>query len=63
MACGLLDDTMQFLPPRGPAKVYVVSVATKQIVDTLTLSTKNPIALFEEIPMFANSAKIGRAHV
>lgn len=56
VACGLLDDTMQFLPPRGPAKVYVVSVATKQIVDTLTLSTKNPIALFEEIPMFAPNA-------
>jgi len=56
VACGLLDDTMMYLPPRGPAKVYVVSVATKQIVDTLTLTTKNPIALFEEIPMFAPNA-------
>lgn len=56
VACGLLDDTMMYLPPRGPAKVYVVNVATKQIVDTLTLTTKNPIALFEEIPMFAPNA-------
>ena len=56
VACGLLDDTMQFLPPRGPARVYVVSVATKQIVQTLTLSTNNPIALLEEIPTFAPNA-------
>lgn len=56
VACGLLDDTGMFLPPRGPAKVYVVSVATTQIVQTLTLTTKNPIGLFEVIPAPAPNA-------
>jgi hypothetical protein len=53
VACGLLDDTMQFLPPRGPAKVYVLDASTFAIQSTLTLSTKNPIALMEQLPELA----------
>lgn len=50
VACGLLDDTQQFLPPRGPGKVYVLDAATGDIKHTITLTTKNPIGLFEQIP-------------
>jgi hypothetical protein len=51
VACGLLDDAAQ-LAPRGPGKVYVLDAATGAIKTglTLTLSTRNPIGLFEEIP-------------
>lgn len=56
VACGLLDDTMQFLPPRGPAKVYVLDASTFAIQSTLTLTTKNPIALMEKLPEFAPNA-------
>lgn len=50
VACGLLDDTNQNLPPRGPGKVYVLDPNTFAITATLTLTTKNPIALFEQLP-------------
>lgn len=56
VACGLLDDTMQFLPPRGPAKVYILDATTFAQVDALTLSTKNPISLFEQLPEYAPNA-------
>lgn len=56
VACNLLDDTDQFLPPRGPAKVYVLDAASFDVVSTLTLSTKNPIGLFEQLPEFAPNA-------
>lgn len=52
-ACGLLDDTNQFLPPRGPGKVYLVNPSTGTVDGSITLSTKNPIALFEQIPLGA----------
>lgn len=52
-ACGLLDDTDMFLPPRGPGKVYVVNPSTGAVEGSLTLATKNPIALFEQIPLGA----------
>jgi hypothetical protein len=49
-SCGLLDDTNMNLPPRGPGKVYVVNPTTGVVDQTITLTTKNPIALLEEIP-------------
>lgn len=52
-ACGLLDDTNVNLPPRGPGKIYVVNPITNTIKQTITLSTNNPIALFEQIPTTA----------
>jgi len=56
VACGLLDDAGMFLPPRGPAKVYLVDPATRMIRRTVTLTTKNPIGLIEQIPEFAPNA-------
>ncbi|MDX2090285.1 MAG: hypothetical protein SFX73_20665 [Kofleriaceae bacterium] len=56
VACGLLDDTMLYLPPRGPGKVYVLDAQTFEKSATLTLSTKNPISLFEQIPENAPNA-------
>ena len=53
VSCGLLDDTQQFLPPRGPGKVYVLDSASGAIKQTITLSTKNPIGLFEQVPATA----------
>jgi hypothetical protein len=53
VSCGLLDDTDQNLPPRGPGKVYVVDTATNAIKATLTLTTPNPVGLFEQIPAAA----------
>jgi len=52
VSCGLLDDTNMFVP-RGPGKVYVVDTATNAIKTTLTLSTKNPFGVFEQIPATA----------
>jgi len=49
VSCGLLDDTNKFVP-RGPGKVYVVDTATNAIKTTLTLGTKNPFGVFEQIP-------------
>jgi len=56
VACNMLDDTDQFLPPRGPAKVYVLDATSFDVVSTLTLSTKNPIGLLEPLPEFAPNA-------
>ena len=56
VACGLLDDTDQFLPPRGPGKVYVLDATTFEKIATLTLTTNNPITLFEQLPQFAPDA-------
>jgi len=52
VSCGLLDENFQ---PRGPGKVYVVDTATNTVRPalTLTLSTPNPISLFEEVPLAA----------
>jgi hypothetical protein len=55
-ACGLLDDTNVNLPPRGTGKVYVVNPATGAVEQTITLMTKNPIALLEQIPAGAPHA-------
>jgi len=52
VSCGLLDDANKFVP-RGPGKVYVVDTATNAIKTTLTLSTKNPFGVFEQIPVTA----------
>ncbi len=49
-SCGLLDDTNVNLPARGLGKVYVVNPTTLDVENTITLSTANPIALFEQIP-------------
>jgi hypothetical protein len=53
VACGLLDDTMPFFPPRGPGKVYVIDSATDKVRATLTLHNVNPFGAFEEIPVGA----------
>jgi len=52
VACGLLDGGFQ---PRGPGKVYVVDTATDTVKPalTLTLTTPNPISLFEQVPATA----------
>jgi hypothetical protein len=49
-SCGLLDDTNVNLPARGLGKVYVVNPTTLDVEKTITLTTANPIALFEQIP-------------
>lgn len=56
VSCGLLDDTMMFLPPRGPGKVYIIDSVTNAIKTSLTLTTRNPIALFEQVPTGAPHA-------
>jgi hypothetical protein len=53
VSCELLDDSMPFLPPRGPGKVYVVDTATNAIKTTLTLGHDNPFGVFEQIPASA----------
>lgn len=55
VSCELLDDTQQFLPPRGPGKVYVIDPATGAIKRTLTLGHKNPFGLFEQVPAVSPS--------
>ena len=55
-SCGLLDDTNMFLPPRGPGKIYIVNPSTGTVEGSLTLTTKNPIALLEQIPLGAPKA-------
>jgi hypothetical protein len=50
VSCELLDDTMQFLPPRGPGKVYVVDLGTNQITHTVTMMSTNPFGIFEQLP-------------
>jgi hypothetical protein len=52
-SCGLLDDTNVNLPPRGLGKVYVVNPTTLAVESTITLTTNNPIALFEQVPSTA----------
>ena len=52
-SCGLLDDTNQFLPPRGPGKIYIVNPSTGTVTGSITMMTKNPIALIEQIPLGA----------
>lgn len=49
-SCGLLDDTNANLPARGLGKVYVVNPTNLAVEKTITLTSKNPIALFEQIP-------------
>jgi hypothetical protein len=50
VSCGLLDDAGQ-LAPRGPGKVYVLDAATGALKPglTMTLATRNPIGLFEQV--------------
>jgi hypothetical protein len=55
VSCELLDDTMQFFPPRGPGKVYVINTATNTIRTALTLGHPNPLGVFERIPSSAPS--------
>lgn len=56
VACQLLDNTQEFLPPRGPGKVYVIDTATDRVRATLTLGHDNPFSLFEQIPTGAPHA-------
>lgn len=53
VACGLLDDTQTYLPPRGPGKVYVVDPNSLAITRTITLANKNPFGALERIPVGA----------
>jgi hypothetical protein len=50
VACQLLDNSQEFLPPRGPGKVYVVDTATERVKASLTLGHENPFSLLERIP-------------
>lgn len=50
VACQLLDNTQEFLPPRGPGKIYVVDTATDRVRATLTLGHDNPFSLLEQVP-------------
>jgi hypothetical protein len=56
VSCELLDNTGMFLPPRGPGKVYVIDTANDAVKTTLTLTTKNPFGLFEQVPPTAPNA-------
>lgn len=56
VACELLDDSMPFLPPRGPGKVYVVDPGSHAITRTITMANKNPFGVFEQIPANAPHA-------
>lgn len=47
IACNLLDDANSM--PRGPAKVFVIDPSNDSVTDTLTLATKNPFSLFEQV--------------
>ena len=47
VACQLLDETFS---PRGPGLVAVIDTATDQVKSTVTMQTKNPLALFEQLP-------------
>jgi hypothetical protein len=53
VSCGILDDSVMNLPPRGPGKVYVVDTATNTIRATLTLGHANPFGVFEQVPASA----------
>jgi hypothetical protein len=57
VVCELLDDTMQFLPPRGPGKVYVIDTATDHVRATLALHNVNPFGVLEQIPAGAPHAQ------
>ena len=50
VACELLDDTNQTLPPRGPGKVYVIDPDTRQRTQTITMMNVNPLGIFEPLP-------------
>ena len=50
VACELLDDTNQNLPPRGRGKVYVVDPDTHQRTQTITMMNPNPLGIFEPLP-------------
>lgn len=50
VVCQLLDNSQEFLPPRGPGKVYVVDTATDKVRASLTLGHDNPFSLFEQVP-------------
>lgn len=52
VACGLLDDTMMFLPPRGNGKIYVIANDAKS--GTINATTKNPLGLIEQDAMVLN---------
>jgi len=56
VACQLLDNSQEFLPPRGPGKVYVVDTTTNAIKARLTLGHQNPFSLIEQIPAGAPHA-------
>ena len=50
VSCEILDNTQQFLPPRGPGKIYIVDPTTSTVKTTLTLATVNPFGLLEQVP-------------
>ncbi|HEY1556568.1 MAG TPA: hypothetical protein VGF94_17150 [Kofleriaceae bacterium] len=50
VSCELLDDTMQFLPPRGPGMVYVVDPATELVVASVPMMNVNPFGAFVQLP-------------
>lgn len=56
VSCELLDDTQQFLPPRGNGVVYVVDPLPRTIAQTVNLTTKNPFNLLTQLPEHAPNA-------
>jgi hypothetical protein len=50
VTCQILDDSMQFLPPRGPGKVYTVDIGTRAKTGEATLTTVNPFGLLDQLP-------------
>ncbi len=47
VACQMLDENFA---PRGPGKIVVIDTSTDQVKTTITMQSKNPLALFEQLP-------------
>ncbi|MFN0249753.1 MAG: YncE family protein [Kofleriaceae bacterium] len=50
VTCQILDDSMRFLPPRGPGKLYTVDIGTRTKTGEATLTTANPFGLLDQLP-------------
>lgn len=45
--CGVLDETFQ---PRGPGQVAFINAETRELIDTTTLATPNPLGFLHRTP-------------